>query len=415
MITHIRDSFTQHLPIQITPSLATQLIRMVTTFELRDEHPLTLNSQMFGVYKFIFNSTDRKNFFDIIGYDEQFIVGLIAKIPSVNKEFKVVSDAFNLTSVYMVYLLLNSKISTNLKHDAIIAILNYMQYRIISSAVNHYFPHSVNHEIMQTVVESLSMKFAIRQFGSWTKVVTERSESMAFDTKAHQGTLNKFDNDKLILYLISDTSTRIRSQLKIITSNYYEMKDANTFITSHSSTASVDGEKVLREQHSIFESMGDAIFNKIVIKTSFIDERFISMVQKTVPRINVSIIRRMLSVLSDEARHQMETGTTRDTRIKKNKTEIYVGIIDLLDHMIHVIYSSAIHNPRININSKIAIYTNTKNVFTAARTANQELINVRASIDDLFRRTRLTTRESTISGLGIVLALYITLLSFSSL
>lgn len=415
MLNYIKDSFTQHLPVQITPNLANQLIRMVITYELRDDHPLTLNSQMFGVYKFIFNKLDFKNFFDIIGFDEQFVVGLIAKIPSVNKEFKVVSDAFNLACVYMVYLLLNAKLSANLKHDAIIAILNYMQYRFISSAVNHYFPHSANHEIMQTVVESLSMKFSIRQFNSWTKVVTERSESMAFDMKAHHGTLNKFDNDKLILYLISDTSTRIRSQLKIITNNYYEMKDANTFITSHSSTASVDGEKVLREQNSIFESMGDGIFNKIVIKSSFIDERFISMVQKTVPRINMSIIRRMLSVLSDEARHQMESGTTREIQSKRNNLEIYVGIVDLLDHMVHVIYSSAIHNPRININSKIAIYTNTKNVFTAARTANQELINVRASFDHLFRKTRLTTRESTISGLGIVLALYITLLSFSSL
>ena len=415
MSSHILEEFSSHINIPITPTLANQLIRMVIQFELRDEHALTLNSQMFGVYKFIFNYVDRKNLFDIIGYDEKEINSIIAKIPSINKEFKVVSDAFSLTCVYLVYLLLNSKISVNLKHDAVVNVLNYMQYRFISSAVNHYLPHGANHEIMQSVVESLSMKFSIRQLGSWNKVVTDRSESMAFDTKAHHGTLNKFTIDKDILYLISDTSTRIRSQLKIITSNYYEMKEANAFITSHSSTASVDGEKVLREQSSVFESMSDAVFNKLLIKSSFIDERFIKMVQTTVPRINVSIIRRMLSVLSDEAQHQVESDTINKVDLKRNNLVIYVGIGELLNHLIHVIYSSAIHNPRININSKIAIYTNTKNVFTAARTANQELVNVRASFDDLFRRTRLTTRDSTISGLTIVAALYITLMSFSSI
>lgn len=415
MSSYIRDYLLAEAPIKISQEMMSQFVKMVLQFEIRDEHPLTLNSQLFGVNKFAFTTRDRQLFFDIIGCDEDVFVKVIKKIPSINNEFKVVSDAFNVCSVYLIYLILNSNFNMSAKDTYCTAILNYMQYRFIGSAVNHYFPHNANHDIMQTVIESLNLKFSIRQLGSWRAVVTERSKSIIFEARAHHNTLKKFDNDKDILYLISDTSTRIRSQLKIITSEYYSIRETNNFIMSHSSTTSLDGEKVLRERDSSFETLSVNVFNKILIKSSFIDERYIRMVQNTVSRLNVNIIRRMLGVLADEARYQLGTGDSRKIITKKNDTEIYVGVEALVDHIIHVIYTAAIHNPAVNINSKIAIYQNTKNIFTASRTSNPELVNVRLSIEDLFKRTRLTSRDSTISGLSIVLALYLTLISFSSI
>lgn len=415
MTSHIKEYLDAKVPVDVTTSMAAQLVRMVIQFEVRDEHPLTLNSQMFGVNKFIFTSRDRQLFFDLIGYSEGDIVKVIDKIPSINNEFKVISDAFNIMSVYVAHLILTSKLTANLKHDTVISILNYMQYRFIGSAVNHYFPHGSSYEIMQTVIESLSMKFSVRQEGSWKKVVNSRSESLAFDTRAHHATLLKFDSDKDILYLISDTSTRIRSQLKIITAAYYDMKNTDNVISSHSSTTTIEGEKVLRERDGSYEMMSSSVFHKVLNKSTFVDERYIRMVQNSVPRLNVGIIRRMLAAISDEAKNQVATGDTNKIAQKNNDVELYIGIDALVSHMIHVIYTSAIHNNKVNINSKISIYTNTRNVFAAARTANAELVSVRASLDDLIKRTRISTRESTISGLTVAFALFITLMTFSSL
>ena len=245
--------------------------------------------------------------------------------------------------------------------------------------------------------------------------MTERSESITFDTRAHQDTLLQFNKDKDILYLITDTSTRIRSQLKIITSEYYSTRETNTFMTSHSSTTKLEGEKILKEKDGAYATMSSSVTDKVLIKSSFIDERYIRMVQNSIPRLNLGIIRRMLATISDEARNQKESDNLYKTSLKHDGNEIYVGVGSLIDHIIHVIYSTAIHNSRININSKIAVYTNTKNVFSAARSSNQELINVRASLDDLIRRTRISTRESTISGLIVSFSLYITLMSFNAL
>lgn len=413
MAHHIYDILSKELPIQITNELLNQLNRMVLLFEIREEHPMTLNSQLIGVHKFIFSNTDRKMFFDIIGYPEQNVNGIIKKIPSINSNFKVTSDALNVMIVYLVHLILNDRLNERLRHDTAINVLNYMQYRLISSAINHYLPHGASDDIMQSVIESLNLKFSIRQYESWKSVITERSKSLIFDEKAHHSTLSTFNNDKDIVYLISDTSTRIRSQMKVIVSEYYDMKKTNTFITSHTSTTSLDGEKIIRETAGGFSIVGSHVYDKLLIKQSFIDEKLIKMVQSSVSRLNESMIRRMLSTISDEARSQADRGEGLKTITLKGE-EIYFGIESLVEHIVHIVYSTSIENKNVNINSKIAIYNHVRNIFTAARTSNKELINVRNSFTHLCNRTKISNRESTISGLGIVFALYLTLVSFGS-
>lgn len=413
MAHYIYDILSKELPIQITNDLLNQLNRMVLLFEIREEHPMTLNSQLIGVHKFIFSNTDRKMFFDIIGHSEQVVNSVIRKIPSINSNFKVTSDALNVMIVYLTHLILNDRLNEKLRHDTAINILNYMQYRLISSAINHYLPHGASDDIMQSVIESLNLKFSIRQYESWKSVITERSKSLIFDEKAHHSTLSTFNNDKDIVYLISDTSTRIRSQMKVIVSEYYDMKKTNTFITSHTSTTSLDGEKIIRETAGGFSTVGSHVYDKLLIKQSFIDEKLIKMVQSSVSRLNESMIRRMLSTISDEARSQSDRGEGLKTITLKGE-EIYFGIESLVEHIVHIVYSTSIENKNVNINSKIAIYNHVRNIFTAARTSNKELINVRNSFTHLCNRAKISNRESTISGLGIVFALYLTLVSFGS-
>ena len=408
----IKESFSQHIDIAITPALVKALNTLVLQFEIRGETPMTLNSPMFGVHKFFFTTDDRKMFFEIIKVDESEVAKLIREIPSIDNAFRVISDTFNLTCVYLVHKLLNSKLSVNEVTSACISVFNYMQYRFMSSAVNHYFPHNANYEIMQTVIESLNLKFAIKQYGTWKKVIGNRSLMIITTDSLHKDTIKNLDKDKDILYLITDMSTRIRSQLKIITAEYYAIRETNSFIRSHSATTELDGEKILREKSGSFELTSSIIYHKLINKAAFIDDHVIRMVQKSVPRLNTSIIKRTLISLSDEAHQQMEEGISTKIIHKRDDTEVYIGIETLLNKIIYVVYMSAIRSDRVNLNSKIAVYNNTKNIFTASRTADKELIYIKASIADFLKRTRITTRDSTVSGLTIAISLYITLLSF---
>jgi len=409
---NIKEYFDEHIRINITHDLIKAINTLTLRFELRGEHPLTLNSPMFGVHKFFFTTEDRNMFFDIIKISESDVNNVVAKIPSIDKAFLVISDAFNLTCVYLVHTLLSAHISKHEIEECCTNVLNLMQYRFMSSAVNHYFPHSANYEIMQTVTEALNLKFAIKQYGTWKKVMTARSLSILATDKLHGDTLQRFNKDKDILYMITDMSTRIRSQLKIITSEYYTTKEANKFISSHSATIVLDGEKILREKDGRFELMTSVIYHKVLNKAAFIDDHVIKMVQTSVGRLNSSIIKRTLIALSDEAKQQQETHETTKIIHKRDDTEIYVGVEVLIGKIIHLVYMSAILSNRVNLNSKIAVYANTKNIFAASRTSDRQMINLRLSVADFLKRTRISKRESTVSGLTVAIVLYVTLLSF---
>lgn len=408
----IREHFEEALKVNLTPALLKSINTLVLKFELRGEHPMTLNSPMFGVNKFFFTTEDRHLFFSIIGVSESEVDRVVKDIPSIDNAFRVISDAFNLMSVYLVHLLMNSRLPRRDVETCCVNILNFMQYRFMSSAVNHYFPHKANYDIMQTVVESLNLKFAIKQYGTWKKVIAARSMTITATDKIHNDTIANFDDDKGILYLITDISTRIRSQLKIITTEYYAIRETNNFIASHSATTELDGEKILREKEGSFVLLASVVYHKLINKSAFIDDHMIKMVQKSVPRLNTSIIKRSLIALSDEARQQTAQGLTNKLIKKRDGTEIFFGIELLLSKIVYTIYTSAIHSGKVNLNSKIAVYNNTKNIFAASRSSDGNLVFVKQSLTDFMKRTRVSSRTSTVSGLIVAITLYITLMSF---
>lgn len=414
MSSFIIKQLYQSVPINITPELAKSINRLVLQYELHADHPLTINSQLIGVHKFIFTTRDRDTFFDIIDVNERDVVDAIKLIPSIDKSHKVVSDAFNVMSVYLSHKILNSKLPEKLKIETVVNVLNYQQYRFIASAINYYLPYKANYDIMQTVVEGLNLKFSIKRAGTWKKVVKERSESLIHEDKLHRGTLLKFDDDKKIRYVITDTSTRIRSQLKNIVSLFRATKKANDFIRSVSATTEIDGEKVLRERSAGFEQISSIIFHKAIRKSPFINDQYIKMVQSTVPTLNVGIIRRMIISISDEANIQMNNDTTNLSKKKRDGSTLHFGMNALISKIVYLIYDSAIHNKSVNINSKIAVYNNTRSLFAVHRSSDSRILNAKMSIVDMIRRNKVSTRDATISSLVISLTLYITLMSFES-
>lgn len=402
-------------PINIDTNLIKSISRLILQFEIRDQHPNTLNSNVFGVHKFIFTSQDKDLLFDMVGIDPLEFNNAIKDTPSINNAFKVTSDPFNMLCITLVHHILNSKLSHSEMDKLAISILNYLQYRIFSSAVNHYFPYKADYDVMQTVVESLNFKFAIKQLHTWKAVIISRSTAVIDKANKSSSILKRFDNDKDILYVLTDISTRIRSQLKIITAEYYKLKEAGNVLGSHSSTTTLDGEKIIRESNLGFANISSSVYYKARNKTSFIDNHYLNMVQKSVPRLNINVIRRTLQALSDEIITTENAGSRRKIIRKSDGTEYYYGCEELISRIVYTIYNSAIHNPKVNLRNKITVYVNTKNIYSAARSSDPVLLNVKYSIGELIKRTRITRRDNTISGLIIAVVLYITLISFEKI
>ena len=92
------------LNIQLDANKLLRIEKLMVTFELRKEHPSALNSNLLGVHPIAFTDSDRSEFFNIFGYTESDIVRVIKDIPTINKDFNVSSDAFNVFALWLLHI-----------------------------------------------------------------------------------------------------------------------------------------------------------------------------------------------------------------------------------------------------------------------------------------------------------------------
>ena len=358
------------LKIQITPAFAKNIHNLVLQYELRKEHPLVLNSAMLGVNKISFTTNDRALIFDICGIYENDIASLVRDIDAIDNNFRVISDSFNLLCIYLVHLILKSKLSGKLKETTIIDVFLYWQYRFFSSIVNHYFPHGANHDIMQQVVENLSLKYDIKVIGTWKKVFTNKAKTLMDSKSIHLKALTTASDDKRLLYVITDVQTRMRSQLKNITALYYETKEANDFIKSASSSTEIDGKRVIREYESGFETVSHHIFMRMQNKSAFINTKYIDMILAIQKNLNRGILNRTFHQMVDIALHQVADESTDKIINRKDGSKVYKGLAGLVHNTIYVIYENALSSDSVNVNNKLEVFYATRNLFSTHRTNN---------------------------------------------
>ncbi len=403
------------LKIVITPKFAKSLERLVLQFELRKDHPLVINSAELGVHKISFTTNDRAILFDLAGIYESDIASLVRGIPSIDNNFKVISDSLNLLCIYLVHLIVNSKLKAKVKHKAAKDVLMYLQYRFFSSLVNRRFPHGAHSDIMQQVVEDLSLKYDVKVHGSWKKLFDHKAETLLGSSSLHKKAIDKFQPDDKVLYALSDTQTRLRSQLNKLTTLYYDYKKANDYMKSASSTTVVDGKRIIKESDSGFESVAHHIYMKLQSKTSFINPKYVDMIVAIQTTINKGILNRMLISISDTAITQIEDGTDSKLIKRRDGSETYKGIWLLVNNIIHTVYMNAIHDKSVNINNRLEIFNSARNLYSTHRSNNDVLQNTKDSVKLFITDQRITKRENTISTLTISLVLYLTLMSFDVL
>lgn len=411
MATEIKRKLSK-LRVKIPNTFAHDMERLLTQYEIRKEHPLVLNSTEIGVHKIAFTSNDRAELFETCGIYEHEVSDIIKDISTIDKAFRVVSDPFNLLCVYLPWRSDSSSMSVSAKQLAKRAILLYWQYKMFSSIINHYFPYGVNGDIMRQVTEGLSMKFDVKVQGSWKKVMEEKVDVLLSKGSLHYDSLHTLEDDMKLLYVITDVQTRLRSQLKNITALYYDMKEANNYMRSTSATVVVDGKKIIRESSTGFETISMHIATKMLHKSSFVNTKYITMLDGIQKSLNKGIIARVISQLVDTATSQTDAGTDNRLIVRRDGTEIYAGLKLLVSNITRCTYANALSSKTLDINNKLDIFGATKNLFSAHQTNNKLLDNTKLSIAYFIERNNISHRVNTVSALTTTVALYICLMGF---
>lgn len=457
MTTAIREAFESNFPLDITPQLAIAITRFVMEYELHDTNMQAFSSPFLGLFKCFFKDSDKSGFFDLFSLNDKQIFeaidtkngeitvfgvsvkdivteqrkasseyfkeatktgissatlrSVIKTIPSINTEFKVVSDPFNLFTVYVVYCLSKAKLSDVVKYNAQFAVLKLLQYKFFTSLVSHRFKYQPNEAVMHATFEQMTERFDVKKAGSWKAVIENRVAEMLDPKSIHIKALTTFEDDKAVLYFISDFETRIRNQINVFVTEFMRVKAAGDIVGSYSNTISdSEGVKVIAESEDKLESAILALYNISLVTGRFLDSNAIRIISANFTAITNQQLRKVIIAFSEYAVKKYKEGNAEEIKEQDNVT-LYLGPAVFIRHAIQQSWRYCIIND-VNMNNPLQVFKTVKGVFSSSRISDKNIINVRASSDFIINEIQESRRETTVSALRISLILYLVLLAF---
>lgn len=410
----LHDAFSTLVDISyFTPELANKIIDYVIRYELKGTNPLAFNTYMLGVHKCFFGNNDRDNFLSLFNITVSDIRTATAKVSSINSQLRVLSDPFNLWIPYVIHGILVSPALSKFpkQHEAAIKCIMLLQYKFFTSLVNHYFPYTPNENIMRAMFENMQYKFEIKVHGTWANVLKARAEQLLSDSSIHLKTLYDFNNDKNILYFISDLQTRVRSQMNTVTAAFYEAKQKNDTIMTYSSMG-VDNEGVssLIDASNPIESAISNIYSDCLNLNSFLDPKLMSIAISQFKNVNPVTFKSFIIAFSEYAVKMHKSGKSKEITVIEDY-ELYTGPEIFVTTLLRQCYRFCTNN-RIDLNRPLLVLKAIKDAFSSSRISDEDILKLRKTMEHFVLKLQANRREIIMSGLRIGFVLYLILLSF---
>lgn len=416
---YIRQHF-DTLNIKITPETCLRLFKTVTHWETKGTHPLTLNGQLLGVYPMTFTETDRAALFHMVEVEEIEVKTVIKNCaqshrpPPIQLSHKVTSDPFNLLSVYLVYKGYQDLYKSHQKECEkwMYNVIKYWHYKLFSSLVGHYFPHGTNEEVFMEVVANLNRRFDLITKGSWKAIIDERCEiesSLDPRKNIHWKTFETFSPDDKVLYIISDTQTRLRDKVGLIRDMYYQFHGEGKRMGLSSATGTdMEGEKVLVEKNTTLDSAITAVCVQLLSVNSFVEQRLIDNVLRQFPDVSHQLMRHALESLCNKAAIQMRERKIDDVIKHKDGRIEYVGMRAIVKAIVQTSFNYCLKN-KIDIRSKYNVFTTMLARYRASHMKDPYVIAIKETMLDFVIKLNRTNRPATQASLRLALIMYVLL------
>lgn len=415
-ISKLLPALMDNYPLEINRSILDQYLMIMYTWETRQKHPNALNTPLLGVDPIFFTSQDIKNLFDIFDIDQTEFKNVLKKCQSsvfdINR--KVSTDSYNVLTMWAIHRTFKSTyLKEDEKYALVMAFAKMMHYKFFTSLVNHSYKYGSNEAIMQATINSLSEKFDLIKYGTWKAVLEARCEDLLARNSIHYDTFIKFDDDYKIVYVITDTQTRLRNKIKIINTEYHNTKAKGDAYTSHNLTTELDGEKLIVDQVSTLDTMTTNISNQALNINQWLDNSYISICAALFGNINESLMKQFLTSFSNYASLQVRRKEL-DKTVKKGDRINYIGVRILLKTLLQKNYRLCIQS-KVNLKNKADILTKVKNIYAASRVQDTSILDLKNSVSHIVDKNVNITREATKASLRIAFICYVMLKSFEYL
>lgn len=393
----IRNVFEQECPEVVGDvSLAKKIIQYQLAFVAKnDEHVKFFGGHLTGVQVVRFTDADRLVWFEeILHVDERHLQEALFKLPTVHRDHQVASDAMNLSCIWLVHVLLNAAIPDKLKHDALISVILVLQYKFLTSRLFRHFKYPADKAVAEATYASLSMKFDLKQYGSWGAYLHGRAEDILDEKASRFQQFKKMGDDREIEKIVNDIQTRLRKTLKLIAGVHYSVNASGRRITATSQTVEHDGKEILKDKAKGLANYTRYVQSIIPDKTSFIREELLDVVADLVSTMPPHLFRGTLEWLSDNFQGP------RSHELQDLIKEIMVHCFNYLENNTESVQNS---------HDLAGLLVRLRGVYTAARSTDPVLMDIRARTEKLVKDATGTRNVSLLPPIRTGVLLYITL------
>tara|TARA_Y100000592_G_scaffold94868_1_gene160340 strand:+ start:113 stop:1399 length:1287 start_codon:yes stop_codon:yes gene_type:complete len=365
------------------------------------DHIAFLGGNLLGVHPIRFHPEDRDAWFDdVLDIDEVQFKGYIKGLDSINPQFKISSDAFNLSCVALLNRIYEStKINPKEKEDALTDCVIALQYKFISSLMYHYFPYPADKGVAQATYAALSKKFTLKVHGSWQALLENRTKSILAHNSIHYTTYTKMDSDSGVVYMLNDVQGRLREIVKSMRDVFETILTSKSKIVTTSTTSiNIDGESFVRDKTRNFNSYKRYLHETVSDSSNFIKSELTGIITSAMKTMPERFLTDTLMFMS-----------------KHYRSPRYAHIEELVDEtLLHAFdYISSNRAILANPNDLAGMLTRLRAVYMSSRSSDASLLKMRKLSEEIVEKAIKSRNVSIIASVRTGLMLYLVLRAFT--
>jgi hypothetical protein len=394
-VTNVFEKHCSH--IKFDKALVVKLMHLERGFvNKRPEHIDFFGGGLTGVHIVRFVSDDvSKLFDDVLDADMEQIQDEINNVPAIDPSFNISSEAFGHACLWIMHQLMRSKYLTEeLKQEGLLRISLYLNYRYLTSILYRFFKYPANPETAAATYAALSMRFGLKEAGSWGKFLENRSRAIFEKDSIHYNTLLQGGPDYNLVIALNDIQGRLKSTMINIYGVFMQVHKEGAKISKSTDHVELDGEMVLKDRVDIQATYTRYLKDTIADEAGFIKDELFEIITKVVHTASPYQLKSLLQWFSSNYMHV--------------KTDTLQKIVDAV--MAHAFsYMAEQKGILAKHSDPTDMLVKLRGTYTSSRQSSPELMALKAQVEDMIEKSIKVKNESAKASLRTAFCLYLVL------
>lgn len=363
-----------------------------------EDHVKFFGGNLTGVYPVRFKTSDAYEWYDdVLQINDSEVKSQIVSLPTINEDWVRGTDVMNLSCLWLSHRFANEKsLTPKAKEQGMIDSLMILHFKLITSLMAHYFKYPVDESVAIATYAALSKKYAIKQHGSWYKVLMNRCEDIISRNSIHRKTIEQFNDDAAIQYMITDVQGRLRAMVKNLANVMYQVRAQDARILSAGSMYEMDGKQVVKDMARNYTPYKRYLHEITPDKSRFIKPELLEIISSAMHTMPPKLLVQSLEYCSDYY--------GKDKNIEQLLDETLLHAFDYLHHDESAFARS---------NDIGTLITKLRAMYMSSRSTDPTLLKMRKLGEDIVKRATKNRNQSTISSVRTGIFLYIVTRTFS--